>query len=58
MDAASDWADAVLIDFVDAVKAGGGNVRFTVYEGAGHGISGQVYRTKALYEWLLQQGNE
>jgi predicted peptidase len=43
---------------VDGLKAAGGNVRFTVYEGAGHGISGRVYRTKELYEWLLQQRND
>lgn len=43
---------------VEALKAGGGNCRFTVYKGAGHGISGRVYRTKELYEWLLQQRND
>lgn len=43
---------------VEDLKACGGNVRFTVYEGAGHGISGKAYRTKELYEWLLQQRND
>jgi predicted esterase len=42
---------------VEDLKAAGGNVRFTVYEGAGHGISGRVYRTKELYDWLLRQRN-
>ncbi len=43
---------------VEDLKASGGNCRFTVYKGAGHGISGRVYRTKELYEWLLQQRND
>ncbi len=43
---------------VEDLKAAGGNVRFTVYKGAGHGISGRVYRTKELYDWLLQQRND
>ncbi len=43
---------------VDDLKASGSKIRFTVYEGAGHGISGRAYSTKALYEWLLQQGND
>jgi len=43
---------------VEGLKACGGNCRFTVYKGAGHGISGRVYRTKELYEWLLQQRND
>jgi hypothetical protein len=43
---------------VEDLRAAGGNVRFTVYKGAGHGISGRVYRTKGLYDWLLQQRND
>ncbi len=43
---------------VEDLKACGGNIRFTAYAGAGHNISGRVYRSKELYEWLLQQGNE
>ena len=42
---------------VEDLKACGGNVKFTVYQGAGHGISGRTYRNKELYEWLLQQHN-
>jgi predicted peptidase len=45
-------------DMIRDLKAGGGNVRFTIYEGAGHGIKGRAYRTKELYEWLLKQRNE
>ena len=45
-------------DMVQNLKDCGGNVRFTIYEGAGHGITGQAYRTKELYEWLLKQHNE
>jgi hypothetical protein len=42
-------------DMVQNLKDNGGNVRFTIYEGAGHGIKGRAYRTKELYEWLLKQ---
>jgi predicted esterase len=45
-------------DMVQDLKDSGGNVRFTIYEGAGHGIVGRAYRTKELYEWLLKQHNE
>lgn len=45
-------------DMVQDLKESGGNVRFTIYKGAGHGITGRVYRTKELYEWLLKQHNE
>jgi len=45
-------------DMVQDLRDSGGNVRFTIYEGAGHGIKGRAYRTKELYEWLLKQHNE
>jgi len=45
-------------DMVQDLKNNGGNVRFTIYKGAGHGIKGRAYRTKELYEWLLKQYNE
>jgi poly(3-hydroxybutyrate) depolymerase len=45
-------------DMVQNLKDSGGNVRFTIYEGAGHGITSRAYRTKELYEWLLKQRNE
>jgi len=43
---------------VEDLQAQGGKVKFTVYPGAGHGISGMAYRTKELYDWLLQQSTE
>jgi len=43
---------------VEELKACGGNVKFTIYEGAGHDISGRTYRNKELYKWLLQQYND
>ena len=45
-------------DMVQNLKDSGGNVRFTIYEGAGHGIAGRAYRTRELYEWFLKQCNE
>ena len=47
-------AFAPVRDMVQDLKDSGGNVRFTIYEGAGHGIKGRAYRTKELYEWLLK----
>ena len=45
-------------DMIQNLKDSGGNVRFTIYKGAGHGIVGRAYRTRELYEWLLKQRNE
>jgi len=45
-------------NMVQDLKESGGNVRFTIYEGAGHSITGRIYRTRELYEWLLKQHNE
>ena len=45
-------------NIVEILKGCGGDVRFTVYEGAGHNISNRVYHTKELYEWLLEQSND
>jgi len=39
---------------VDALRACGGNVRFTVYPGVGHDSWTQTYDNPRLYEWLLQ----
>ncbi len=38
---------------VDAVKKSGGDVTFTVYRGAGHGISDMTYGNDRVYDWLL-----
>lgn len=41
-------------DMVEAVKACGGDVKFTVYPGVGHDSWTQTYANPALYEWFLQ----
>lgn len=40
---------------VDALKAFGGNVQFTVYPEGGHEIWDQAYATPELYTWMLEQ---
>ena len=40
---------------VDALKACGGNVRFTVYPEAGHDSWTETYDNPELYAWLLEQ---
>lgn len=40
---------------VDAVRAAGGNVRFTVYPDVGHAAWDRAYADPALYDWLLAQ---
>lgn len=42
-------------EIVDAVRNCGGHVKFTVYPGAGHGISGTTYQDSQFFEWLLAQ---
>jgi len=39
---------------VDALRAWGGDVRFTVYPGVGHDSWTQTYENPELYEWFLQ----
>ncbi|MFN2412989.1 MAG: prolyl oligopeptidase family serine peptidase [Pyrinomonadaceae bacterium] len=40
----------------DALKASGNqNVRYTEYEGVGHGLLSRVFREPGLFEWLGQQ---
>jgi len=39
---------------VDALRACGGNVRFTVYPGVGHDSWTQTYGNPELYQWFLQ----
>lgn len=39
---------------VEALKACGGNVRFTIYPDAGHDSWTQTYSNPALYDWFLQ----
>lgn len=40
---------------VDALKACGGNVRFTLYPELAHDCWTHTYNNPALYDWLLQQ---
>ncbi len=43
-------------DMVEALRACGGNVRFTLYPDADHGASWtSAYADPELYEWLLEQ---
>lgn len=39
---------------VDALRACGGNARFTVYPGVGHDSWTQTYANPELYQWFLQ----
>jgi predicted peptidase len=42
-------------ELVDALKAAGGNVKFTVYPGVNHNSWDKAYREEALYDWFLAQ---
>lgn len=42
-------------EMVDALKAVGGKVRFTVYPDVGHNAWDRAYADPALYEWLTAQ---
>lgn len=39
---------------VDALKAAGGNIRFTVLQGHDHDVWTDTYSDPAFYDWLLQ----
>ena len=41
-------------EMVEALRACGGNVRFTVYPDAAHDAWTETYENPALYEWFLQ----
>lgn len=45
-------------NMVDAVRAAGGDVRFTVYPGEGHGICDRTYARDDFWQWLLEQQRE
>jgi predicted peptidase len=45
-------------EMVAALKKAGADVRFTVYENAGHDSWTETYNNPALYEWLLKQRRE
>jgi predicted esterase len=40
---------------VEALKAAGGNVQFTVYPGVGHDSWTQTYNNADIYKWMLSQ---
>jgi predicted peptidase len=42
-------------ELVDALKACGGKVQFTIYPDGDHDVSGQTYMNTDLYEWLQNQ---
>jgi len=42
-------------EMVDALKAAGGAVEFTVYEGVGHDSWTKTYEAPKLWEWLAKQ---
>jgi predicted peptidase len=42
-------------EIVDALRACGGNVKLTVYDGVGHDSWTQTYDNPELYMWLLEQ---
>jgi len=44
---------------VQAIKAAGGDVRYTEYEGAGHGETfRRALENSEVFEWLLEQKND
>jgi predicted peptidase len=45
-------------EMVEALKACGGNVKYTVYPEAGHDSWTQTYNNPALYDWFLQHRRE
>jgi predicted peptidase len=45
-------------EMIDALKAAGGNPKFTIYEGVGHNSWDRAYREEKLYEWFLQHAKK
>jgi predicted esterase len=39
---------------VDALRAAGGQVQFSVVDGGGHNIWTDIYTDQAFYDWLLK----
>lgn len=54
---AADWMMPVAVSrkMVDALKAKGGNVRYTEYPGVGHAVEKVAYRNAELFRWLAEQ---
>lgn len=45
-------------DMVEALKAVGGNIKYTEYPGEGHGISERAYHEPELLPWLFAQSRD
>jgi predicted peptidase len=41
-------------EMIDALKAAGGQPKFTIYPGVGHNSWDKAYREEKLWDWLLQ----
>ena len=46
---------AIRRNYENAIKAAGGNPRFTIYPQAGHDAWTETYANDEIYSWLLQQ---
>lgn len=45
-------------DMIDAIKAAGGNPKFTIYPGVGHNSWDKAYREEKLHDWFLEQAKK
>jgi predicted peptidase len=45
-------------EMIDAIKAAGGNPKFTIYPGVGHNSWDKAYRDENLNEWFLQHSKK
>ncbi len=45
-------------DMIDAIKAAGGNPKFTVYPGVGHNSWDKAYNDEKLEEWFIQHARK
>ena len=45
-------------EMIDALKAAGGEPRYTEYKWVGHDSWDPAYATNQLYEWMLKQSKK
>jgi len=45
-------------DMIDAIKAAGGNPKFTIYPGVGHNSWDKAYNDEKLEEWFIQHAKK
>jgi predicted peptidase len=45
-------------DMIDAIKAAGGNPKFTIYPGVGHNSWDKAYNEEKLEEWFVQHAKK